>query len=120
MATRAVLTSELADKYHMNTNTVKDALKKAKVKPVSVTAFGTSRTTIEWPNRLANAALRAYREEKPVRGAKKKVDRAAKVVDISPVRMGRQIDQLKEEVAGLRALLNELAPGIRKIVADLG
>lgn len=111
MPTRNVNTSELAQKYSMNPNTVKTVLKKAKVKPVSITKTA-KREFAEWPNRPANAALRNFRAAVPVYGrisgfnSKKKVSAAdATVTNISEGRLARRITQLAGEVADLRQQL---------------
>lgn len=99
---RNVNTNELRTKYHMAAPLVKEVLKKARVKPLEKTINGKGECFL-WPNREANAALRAYREGTPARGRRTKVQMKQPIItNIATQRNTRTLEAVLEEVKALR------------------
>lgn len=111
MASRNVNTGELRKKHRMSQPQVLEVLKKAKIKPVDKIDMGGRGTLLMWPNRAANAALRAYREEHPAKRRPGESKRAAKsnVRNFTAFRENKQITALTKQVEVLTARVTELA-----------
>lgn len=114
MASRPVRTNELRAKYRMAQPQVLAVLKKAKVKPTDKIDMGGRGVSLMWPNREANAALRAFRVENPanrMRGTapKRTTSRTTQVIsNIETFRENKRIDGLIKRVEELTATVAQL------------
>lgn len=110
MAFRPVKTNELRAKHRMSYVQVFTILKKAKVKPIEKIDMGGRGIGFLWPNREANAALRAYREEKPAKrmhGAAPK--KQTNVRSFTAYRENKQIEALTDRIDALTKQVAKLA-----------
>lgn len=137
MGIRNINTSELRIKYRMAGATVHAVLKAAKVKPAEVTAYG-QKVQQMWPNREANAALRAYRELHPIYktqaaiqagvikvakkpfAAKKMVPKVSHIKDFHNAKLSETVADLKREVAELKSIINGFTPKVNQLFDEFG